>query len=45
MVVDGDEDVTSTGTDYSSWLSDTDECTWYGASCIEGVVHKLDLSK
>mmetsp|Transcript_8965 Transcript_8965/g.18658 ORF Transcript_8965/g.18658 Transcript_8965/m.18658 type:complete len:745 (-) Transcript_8965:194-2428(-) len=37
---------TLTGSEYvySEWLSDTDECTWFGVTCSEGVVVAVELA-
>jgi hypothetical protein len=34
---------TDVNDDYSLWLSRTDECLWFGVSCVNGAVQELDL--
>ncbi|KAL3790445.1 hypothetical protein ACHAWO_007135 [Cyclotella atomus] len=34
---------TDTTEEYSRWLSGTDECEWYGVSCLDGKVRELNL--
>jgi hypothetical protein len=29
--------------DYKRWLSGTDECDWYGVSCLDGKIRELAL--
>ena len=36
---------TDTTEEYSRWLSGTDECLWYGVSCLDGKVRELNLRK
>jgi hypothetical protein len=34
---------TDTIEEYSRWLSDTDECEWYGVDCHDGKIRELNL--
>ena len=29
--------------DNEGWMTTDDECTWFGITCIDGIVHKLEL--
>ncbi len=35
--------VTGLTEEYSSWLSGSDECDWYGVACVDGIVRWIQL--